>query len=376
MNESFGTMQKICPQCREAVDTDARFCKYCAFNLANSNAGQNISTEINQTPKNNNTLIISGIIGLLVVGFIGLAIFFNAGKNNQSVVENANSASQSSSSTLTLGEKAQQIEKKILRGESLSASDLEGITTPELRILRNVHFARYGRKYDRPGLGDYFSARPWYKPNDSFNDSMLNSVDKENVKLILFVEKPEVVQSIPSNSSAEEEFENEEKGQPSTLYSEAQKQAETFWKKNLSKCGESYYWEVENRFDWGIISDKLYECKGEPSIFAEGEEFNVRELTEAEKLNGVDPQPEEWKGNATVMFAACRMMGRLRKNNVTPEQEKSQNSSWDRWRDNVSFQMLLRKSKGRWFLTNIPPYKDGSTGVFIKPVQCSNIPRY
>jgi len=188
MNESFGTIQKICPQCGEAVDTDAKFCKYCAFNLAHSNAGQNFSPEINQTPTNNNTLIISGIIGLLVVGLVGLVIFLNAGKNNQSVVENANSASQSSASTLTLGEKAQQIEQKILRGDALSESDIEGLSATELRILRNVHFARYGRKYERPGLGDYFSTRPWYKPRDDYNESMIASHDKANVNLILAAE--------------------------------------------------------------------------------------------------------------------------------------------------------------------------------------------
>jgi predicted nucleic acid-binding Zn ribbon protein len=195
MNESFETMQKICPQCGEAVDTDARFCKYCAFDLANSNVSQNISTEINQTPTKNNTLIISGVIGLLVVGFVGLVIFFNTGKNSQSVVENANSVSQASASTLTLGEKAEQIEQKILRGESLSATNLEGLSTSELRILRNVHFARYGRKYEKPGLGDYFSSRPWYKPNDSFNDKMLTSIDKANVALILSLEQPSNLQT-------------------------------------------------------------------------------------------------------------------------------------------------------------------------------------
>ncbi len=120
MNESFETVQKFCPQCGEAADVDARFCKHCASDLANSDVNQNTSTEINQTQTKNNTLtIILSVIGLLVVGLVGLMIFIGIGKSNQSVVENINSVSQTSASTLSLGEKGQQIEEKILRGEAL-----------------------------------------------------------------------------------------------------------------------------------------------------------------------------------------------------------------------------------------------------------------
>lgn len=190
MNEPFETVQKFCPQCSEAVDTDARFCKYCAFDLANSNISQDISTEINQTRTKRNTLGILGAMCLLILGLIGVVIKFNSGRINQSAIENANSVSQTSASTLTLGEKAQQIEQKILRGEALSESDLEGLSTMELRILRNVHFARYGRRYEKPGLGDYFYSQTWYKPIESFNDRMLTSIDKSNVALILSLEQP------------------------------------------------------------------------------------------------------------------------------------------------------------------------------------------
>ncbi len=124
------------------------------------------------------------------------------GKNNQSVVENVNSVSQTSASTLTLSEKGQQIEEKILRGESLSASDLEGFSTPELRILRNVHFARYGRKYDKGGLGDYFFTRPWYKPRDDYNESMITSNDKGNVNLILAAENTAKNENVTSANSS------------------------------------------------------------------------------------------------------------------------------------------------------------------------------
>jgi hypothetical protein len=367
MNESFETTQKLCPQCGEVTDADARFCKNCAFDLANSDVNHKDSTEVKQTRIKGNTLAILGALCLLVFVVVGLVIKLTTGKTNQPVVENGNSVAQAPTSIITLSEKGQQIEGKILRGEALNSSDLEGFSTAELRILRNVHFARYGRKYERPGLGDYFYTRSWYKSNDAFNDSMLTSIDKENITMILSVEKPEVAQSTPINPSAEDEIELEEEVQLSPLYSEAQKLAETFWKKNLAKCGDSYYWEME-QFNLGI-QQVLYECKGEPSIFAEGEEFQPRLLTEAEKLNGVDPLPEEWKGNATVSFTACRYVWKYK-------EQPPKNTPWREWKDNVSHKMKLWKSKGKWFLPNIPPTQEGSTGMFIKPVQCSNLPRF
>ena len=71
----------------------------------------------------------------------------------------------------------------------MTPTDIEGLPPEELRIVRNVHFARYGRKYERPGLGDYFFTRPWYKPNDAYADGMISSTDKSNIDLILAAEK-------------------------------------------------------------------------------------------------------------------------------------------------------------------------------------------
>jgi hypothetical protein len=188
MNEPFEIMQNNCPQCGKATDMDARFCKYCAFDLNSSGVNQNVSTEVIQTRTKNNTPVILGVAGLLIVGIAGLLIFLYVLKPNQTVAENVNSISQAPASTLTLSEKAQQIEEKILRGEALSADELEGLSAQELRILRNVHFARYGRKYEKPGLGDYFYNRSWYKPSDDYKDSLINATDKDNINLIVAAE--------------------------------------------------------------------------------------------------------------------------------------------------------------------------------------------
>ena len=366
--KEFEVHQVFCPQCGKPADTDAAFCKHCAFDLNNLNINQNDESDINQIPVKKSFWGIGGAMLLLGAVLIGLVIKSNSKKVSETISESANATSQESASILTISEKAKQIEEKILRDEALNVSDLEGLSLQELRILRNIHFARYGRKYDRPGLGDYFYTRSWYKSSDSFSENLLSSTDKANVKLILSAENPANSQSMTSNSSIEEEVKNVEEEQPSTLHEEAQKQAETFWKKNLAKCGDSYYWEEEATF-YGI-KQELFECRGEPSIYAEGEVFELRVLTEAEKLNGIDPQPEEWKGNAIVNFPACRNMWKFK--HIPPENK----TPWSQWKDNISSRIKLWKSKGQWNLTNIPPDQNGFTGFFIKKLQCSNIPHY
>lgn len=209
MNETSEIVQRICSQCNNAVDADARFCKYCGFDFANltANVEANAVVESNPSttedkPRGNNTaLYVLGGVAALVLVIIGFVVLKPTNhKSQESVIENSN-ANSASLLPNTLSAKAQEIEEKILRGEALNASDLEGLSTSELRILRNVHFARYGRKYQSPGLGDYFNTRSWYKPSDDFKDSLVNSTDKANINLILTLEKPnESIETTSANT--------------------------------------------------------------------------------------------------------------------------------------------------------------------------------
>jgi LemA protein len=121
-----------------------------------------------------------GFIGLLIIALVIVYI---------SIINRAHSeplVGQTSSQMMS--ERAMQIEARILRGDALNQSDISGLSAYELRVLRNVHFARYGRKFDRPGLGDYFHTRPWYQPSDNYNDNALNAQDKDNINLIVDAE--------------------------------------------------------------------------------------------------------------------------------------------------------------------------------------------
>lgn len=189
MSETARVLQHSCPQCSGTVDADARFCKHCAFDLTQSppySRTSQATADAQQRANAKPTLLIVAVaaIGLLVLGLIGVYVY--QGKRRQI---NAAATLAPTPAVATMGERAQQVEEKILRSETLNDSDIAGLSAYELRVLRNSHFARYGRKYDSPGLGDYYSTRPWYKPSDSYSDTQVTANDKANVNLILAAEK-------------------------------------------------------------------------------------------------------------------------------------------------------------------------------------------
>lgn len=364
MNEPFEPLQKLCPKCGEAADVDARFCKYCAFDLTNSDVNQNTSTEVNQNQIENKTpnFILGGV--LLVVAVVGLIIFFNsffnAKKDNQTIVENVNSVSQTSASTLTLGEKGKQIEEKILRNETLTANDLEGLSTSELRILRNVHFARYGRKYERPGLGDYFYSRSWYKPNDGYSENLLTETDKANINLILALEKGDGSVNA-TNTTAQTNNANiavqtnlaEETYDETTLDPidrEAEEQSNNYWRTIVSKCGDSYYSKLTSIYSQ---FPTIYEYK--ELVFY----IDSSPVSSARKMNGI-----EWSG----IWEGKTLMSRF----YIPISIKDKPAGWREWNDGfpdlMKLRAIARKVNGSWVVVE-------STASDHKAIKCSEIPK-
>lgn len=208
MIETVEGATKLCPSCNGSVESDSRFCKHCAFNLTVTPALRSVGTVNPQTPENkaaghvriaNRNLKSALVVG---VGFV-VAMLVVAGlvvyKRNRA---QASQVAVTTAASPTISDRAKQIEEKILRGEALDSNDLAGLSSYELRILRNVHFARYGRKYEQPGLGDYFFTRPWYKVNEAYNDAVLTATDKANINLIVAIEKQVNSSTIASNNSS------------------------------------------------------------------------------------------------------------------------------------------------------------------------------
>ena len=135
------------------------------------------------------------------------------------------------------------------------------------------------------------------------------------------------------------------------LTKEAQALAKNFWDSILSKCGDTYYW----------ISSGFYtEAKGEPIIRSENPQYYPpRQLSLAEQLNNVDPQPIEFSMDSIAIFPALRSYtGPSCNVLVCP------------WKDNAKIYVVLRKSKGQWTLkhavTNINALERN------KPVPCAS----
>jgi hypothetical protein len=175
-----------CPACGTSVNPTARFCKNCAFDFWSVPASPEAAIDpVAATPSSKSSLpliiggvIAGGIILILAIGVLGVWLY----KRKSSVA--AAPAPAPVASSTSVSSRSVQAEDKILRNEALNDGDVSGLSLNELRILRNVHFARYGRKYERPGLGDYFTTRPWYQPRDDFNENMLTELDKANIKVV------------------------------------------------------------------------------------------------------------------------------------------------------------------------------------------------
>ncbi len=178
------THLKTCPACGTSVNITARFCKNCALDFSViqlSNTQTTADPELDaSTPKSSRHLIIAG--GMLMVLVISIFSLWLYKKN--SAVANSPALVPVTPASSAVSNRAIQVEDKVIRNETLTDSDVSGLSPQELRILRNVHFARYGRKYEKPGMGDYFYTRPWYQPREDFKENMLTDLDRSNIKVI------------------------------------------------------------------------------------------------------------------------------------------------------------------------------------------------
>lgn len=69
----------------------------------------------------------------------------------------------------------------------VTEADLAGKSGYELDIMRNTVFAVHGRRFDTPGLQDYFNQQSWYNPRYSpkqFPVNLLSKLEMENVEYI------------------------------------------------------------------------------------------------------------------------------------------------------------------------------------------------
>jgi hypothetical protein len=81
-------------------------------------------------------------------------------------------------------------------GSRLKSVDVSNLELYELKIIRGIIFGRHGRVFKDAEIRLFLQDRPWYKPDTEFQNSMLNSIERQNLDLIRETEarKHETVQ--------------------------------------------------------------------------------------------------------------------------------------------------------------------------------------
>ncbi len=196
MSEDFPPNHLPCPSCGGSSAADSRFCRHCAFDFTTTlRQSSQAETLGDGAPKQKRYALLAAGLAATTLVLVLATIWVYRSRHV------ATSIAAAPSQTMT--EKAKQVEARILQSATVTNAELAGLSSYELRVLRNVHFARYGRVYDRPGLGDYFYTSPWYKPDANYNDNLLTATDKANINLILAQEsRVKAAEAAAANATA------------------------------------------------------------------------------------------------------------------------------------------------------------------------------
>ncbi len=161
--------------------------------------------------------------------------------------------------------------------------------------------------------------------------------------------------SISSNSPSQPS------NQGDSLDEQASVQAEQFFSDKSMKCEEYYYYK------YNLDNSHMYQCKYAPTVSVDGETYTPRQVSEADRLNGVDPLPVAWRGKATIHLGLCR------------SQEYGQKSmpgydAWSSWMDTNDDYVPLTNKKGQWEFFNKPTGNEAYTVKVIVPITCEDVP--
>jgi hypothetical protein len=80
------------------------------------------------------------------------------------------------------------LEDPSLLDKQLTIDQLKDFSRRDLRMLRNLIYARRGRPFHSDLLQSYFQAVDWYKPDPTYTDARLTALDKRNINIVLSVE--------------------------------------------------------------------------------------------------------------------------------------------------------------------------------------------
>jgi len=80
------------------------------------------------------------------------------------------------------------LEDPTLLDKQITVDSLKDFSRRDLRLLRNLIYARRGRPFKSALLQEYFQSVDWYKSDPAYTDARLKALDKRNINVILSVE--------------------------------------------------------------------------------------------------------------------------------------------------------------------------------------------
>jgi hypothetical protein len=81
------------------------------------------------------------------------------------------------------------LESPGLLGKLITVQQVQDFSRRDLRILRNMIYARHGRPFVSEILQEYFGRMAWYKVDPTYTDKRLTALDKKNIKIVLSMEQ-------------------------------------------------------------------------------------------------------------------------------------------------------------------------------------------
>jgi hypothetical protein len=150
---------------------------------ANSLSNENLTVKTDQTKK-----IIKGslvVLGLLIL-IIALKYLMSSDVNTSKVsIETPKETQPSFQNKSTENPPSSDIGKyRQASDRVLTAVDIAGYSSSELKIMRNEIYARYGYIFKSKEMRNYFTAQSWYTPRYSDVSSFLSETEKKNIELI------------------------------------------------------------------------------------------------------------------------------------------------------------------------------------------------
>jgi hypothetical protein len=64
--------------------------------------------------------------------------------------------------------------------QTIKPAQISSLSLDDLKFLRGIVFGRHGRIFKDIEIKDYLEKQPWYKPNEVFQNSVLNDLERQN----------------------------------------------------------------------------------------------------------------------------------------------------------------------------------------------------